>query len=65
FSAFSSVVTGGKGLSERRQRGAGALGAAAPGGTHAGGGHIALIDRVAWLLVGTALGVAGTLFFGA
>jgi carbon monoxide dehydrogenase subunit G len=65
FSAFSSVVTGGKGLSEARQRGAGVPGAAAPEGAYAGGGHIALIDRAAWLLVGTALGVAGTLLFGA
>lgn len=65
FSAFSSVVTGGKGLSEARQPGVGAPGVAAPGGAYAGGGHIALIDRVAWLLVGTALGVAGTLLFGA
>ncbi len=63
FSAFSSVVTGGKGLSEVRQRGA--PGATAPQGSYASGGHIALIDRVAWLLVGTALGVAGTLLFGA
>ena len=35
------------------------------GDRHAGGGHIPLIDRVAWLLVGTALGVAGTLLLGA
>lgn len=65
FSAFSSVVTGGKAPLEARQRDGGAPGTTAPGGSHAGGGHIALIDRVAWLLVGTALGVAGTLLFGA
>ncbi|MBC7313112.1 MAG: carbon monoxide dehydrogenase subunit G [Rhizobium sp.] len=65
FLAFSSVVTGGKGLSEVPRRGEGAPGAAVPGGSYAGGGHIALIDRVAWLLVGTALGVAGTLLLGA
>lgn len=63
FSAFSSVVTGGKAPSEEQRPGA--PGAATPGGSYAGGGHIALIDRVAWLLVGTALGVAGTLLFGA
>ena len=27
-------------------------------------GHIPLIDRVAWLIVGFALGVAATLYFG-
>lgn len=63
FSGFSSVVTGGKAPSEEQWPGA--RGAATPGGSYAGGGHIALIDRVAWLLVGTALGVAGTLWFGA
>ena len=65
FSAFSSVVTGGKAPYEARQRDAGAPVTTTPGGFHAGGGHIALVDRVAWLLVGTALGVAGTLLFGA
>lgn len=63
FSAFSSVVTGGKAPSEAQRPGA--PGGATPEGSDAGGGHIALIDRVAWLLVGTALGVAGTLWFGA
>lgn len=64
FSAFSSVVTGGKAPAEAQRSGSGAPGAALPGGSCADDGHIALIDRVAWLLVGTALGVAGTLLFG-
>ncbi|GEO84781.1 MULTISPECIES: CoxG family protein [Alphaproteobacteria] len=65
FSAFSNVVTGGAIPAEAQQPGAGAPTTRGSGIPVAGGGHIALIDRVAWLLVGTALGVAGTLLFGA
>ncbi|MBD1548466.1 CoxG family protein [Roseibium aggregatum] len=65
FSAFSRVVTG-----EPEEAAAGRSGATAPSDAAMGivpgpSGHIPLIDRVAWLLVGVAAGVAGTLLFGA
>lgn len=66
FSAFSRVVTG-----QAPEPEAQATGTAAPAATPAvppaaaGGGHIPLIDRVAWLIVGIAIGVASTLMFGA
>ncbi|MCX2721134.1 CoxG family protein [Roseibium salinum] len=64
FSAFSDVVTGKAPRPEAQ-----AAGVAAPAGALAGagtvaGGHIPLIDRVAWLIVGIALGIAGSILLG-
>ncbi|MDX1780281.1 MAG: carbon monoxide dehydrogenase subunit G [Thalassovita sp.] len=60
FAAFSRVLTGGEDTTGTIAPAGQAAGptAAAP----AAGGHIALIDRVAWLLVGFALGV-GLMFW--
>lgn len=64
FSAFSSVVTGQAPATEAQPAPEGAP-AATPAALPAAGGHIPLIDRVAWLIVGIAIGVAGTFLFGA
>ncbi|MGC9369043.1 MAG: SRPBCC family protein [Paracoccaceae bacterium] len=62
FAGFSRVLTGGE-----EAVAAPAGGAAAPAAAPAAGpaaGHIPLIDRVAWLLVGLALGIGLTIIFG-
>lgn len=60
FTAFSSVLTGEVPVGAATGE---AAGVAEPG---FGGyrGHIPLIDRVAWLIVGFALGIAATMYFG-
>ena len=62
FAGFSRVLTGGE-----EAAAAPAGGATAPATAPAAGpaaGHIPLIDRVAWLLVGLALGIGLTIIFG-
>lgn len=63
FAAFSRVLTG-----EAPTEAAALVGGEAAAGAKTGvgvyRGHIPLIDRVAWLIVGIALGVAATLYFG-
>jgi carbon monoxide dehydrogenase subunit G len=61
FAGFSRVLTGGE---EGPAAAGGAVAPAAPAAAPAAGGHIPLIDRVAWLLVGLALGVGLTLMMG-
>ncbi|MFZ2098967.1 MAG: carbon monoxide dehydrogenase subunit G [Oricola sp.] len=65
FSAFSGVVTGTAARAEAQETGAVAPAGPQRRASAIAGGHIPLIDRVAWLLVGIALGVAGTILFGA
>lgn len=62
FAGFSRVVTGA--ADATAPRGAEGAGAASASVARPSAGHIPLIDRVAWLLVGIALGVAGTLLLG-
>lgn len=63
FAAFSRVLTG-EVPAEAVALSAGEAAAGAKTGAGVYKGHIPLIDRVAWLLVGIALGVAATLYFG-
>lgn len=63
FAAFSRVLTG-EDLAEISAPRGGEAVAGANAGAGVYGGHIPLIDRVAWLIVGVALGVAATLYFG-
>lgn len=65
FSAFSSVVTGQAADPETQPASSGPQQAAPAALSAAVGGHIPLIDRVAWLIVGVAVGVAGAFLFGA
>ncbi len=65
FSAFSAVVTGGTAGAEPQTPGEGTPAGAAAGKNGSAGGHIPLVDRVAWLLVGVTLGVVGTIMIGA
>lgn len=62
FAAFSRTLTG----EVPTEAALSAVEADAGAMTGVGGyrGHIPLIDRVAWLIVGFALGVAATLYFG-
>ncbi|WP_212523313.1 carbon monoxide dehydrogenase subunit G [Actibacterium sp. MT2.3-13A] len=62
FAGFSRVLTGGEQAAATPAGGAAA--GAAPAAAPAAAGHIPLIDRVAWLLVGLALGIGLTLIFG-
>ena len=63
FAVFSRVLTG-EVPAEAAALAAGEAAAGAKTGVGAYRGHIPLIDRVAWLTVGLALGVAATLYFG-
>lgn len=63
FAAFSRVLTGEAPADVSGPSDGEAIAGAKAGGV-AYGGHIPLIDRVAWLIVGVALGVAATLYFG-
>lgn len=63
FAAFSRVLTG-EVPAEAVALSASEAAAGAKTGVGVYKGHIPLIDRVAWLLVGIALGVAATLYFG-
>ena len=62
FAAFSRVLTGE--VPTDAAVSVGEADAGAKPGAGAYRGHIPLIDRVAWLIVGLALGVAATLYFG-
>ena len=62
FAGFSRVLTGGEDAAAAPAGGAAAPAAAPATGPAAG--HIPLIDRVAWLLVGLALGIGLTIIFG-
>lgn len=62
FAAFSRVLTG-EAPAEAAPSGGETVAGERPG-AGLSGGHIPLIDRVAWLMVGIALGVAATLYFG-
>jgi len=62
FAGFSRVLTGGEDAAAAPVGGAAAPAAAPAAGPAAG--HIPLIDRVAWLLVGLALGIGLTIIFG-
>ncbi len=66
FAGFSRVLTGGEGAATTATgTAAQATGpAATTAAPAAAGGHIALIDRVAWLLVGLALGIGLTVWMG-
>lgn len=64
FAAFSSVLTGGSPRAAKPKHGDGIQAGTLTSGSVSGGGHIALIDRFAWLIIGVALGVAGTVLFG-
>ncbi len=63
FAAFSRVLTG-EAPTEAAAVAGGEAAAGAKTGVGVYRGHIPLIDRVAWLIVGIALGVAATLYFG-
>lgn len=67
FAAFAAALTG-KGMPEAAAVPAPGQGGAAAGPAQAaavrGGGHIPLIDRVAWLVAGIGIGVAATLLLG-
>ncbi len=65
FAGFSRVLTGGEDAATGTGTAAQATSPAATTVTPAAaGGHIPLIDRVAWLLVGLALGVGLTIWMG-
>ncbi|WP_454858031.1 CoxG family protein [Rhizobium binxianense] len=65
FSSFSAVLSGGTGQTGGNpDASSGRPEHSPPGSPSASGAHIPLIDRVAWLLVGIAIGVAGTLLSG-
>jgi carbon monoxide dehydrogenase subunit G len=63
FATFSRVLTG-EDLAEVSAPRGGEPVAGSKAGAGVYGGHIPLIDRVAWLIVGVALGVLATLYFG-
>lgn len=65
FSTFSNVVTGRIIPSEEPLSGDATITAGDGNAPQKVGGHIPLIDRVAWLVAGIAIGVAGTFLFGA
>ena len=64
FAGFSRVLTGGEEAAAAPAGGTAAPASAPATAPSAGGGHIPLIDRVAWLLVGLALGIGLTIIFG-
>lgn len=65
FASFSSVLTGGPGAGEQRQVDTSGSTRGVASAASVAAGHIPLIDRVAWLFVGVAVGVVATLWFGA
>lgn len=65
FSNFSSAVTGKSVALETPAGEDGAVAAERENAPPTLGGHIPLIDRVAWLIAGIAIGVAGTFLLGA
>jgi carbon monoxide dehydrogenase subunit G len=64
FAGFSRVLTGSAEAAAAAPAGGAVAPATAPAAAPAAGGHIPLIDRVAWLLVGLALGIGLTLMMG-
>lgn len=65
FAAFSRVLTGASGGAADEVSGGAVPSAAGTARSPvAAAGHIPLIDRIAWLLVGVAIGVAGAIFLG-
>ncbi|MCC2609487.1 MULTISPECIES: carbon monoxide dehydrogenase subunit G [Rhizobium/Agrobacterium group] len=64
FSSFSAVLSGGTGQTGEQPNGSSDGHEHSPPGPTSATAHIPLIDRIAWLLVGMAIGVAGTLVSG-